>query len=53
MEADRNLLKYFYDCEKISLKNLFNMVTQFEIDRHDFHWITGLNYDGIKKSREW
>lgn len=49
----RDLYQYYYQCGKFSLKNLFDKVTKFEIDKHDFHWITGLNYNGIKKSREW
>ena len=50
---DRELYAYLYTCGKLTLKDLFDMVTKDEIDHHDFHWITGLSYYGIKKEWGW
>lgn len=50
---DRDLYTHLYNCGKFTLKDIFDLVVNNTIDKHDFHWITNLSYEGIKKSRGW
>lgn len=46
-------LRYKYEYGVFSLKDIFNMVKEKKINEEEFHIVTGYNYKGIKKSREW
>lgn len=50
---DKYILESFYKNNKLSLKDIFNKVNEKEISKRDFHYITGYNYDGIAKSKNW
>ena len=46
-------LKYKYEYGVFSLKEIFDMTKEEKIGEEEFHIITGYNFQGIKKSREW
>ena len=48
-----DLYDFLYNHGSLTLKELFDKVTNKEINKHDFHWITSLSYEGIKKEWGW
>lgn len=52
-EEKISLLKIMWDYGVYSLQELFDMAKKEKITKEEFHNITGYNYEGIKKSREW
>ena len=51
--ADLSLIKFYYNTGVYSLNELYILVITNEITKEDFHEITGLNFDGIKQTRDW
>lgn len=51
-KIDRDLYTFYYNCEKITLQELIDMVAKMKISYQDFHWITGYSYEGIKNQGE-
>jgi len=43
----------FYDYQAVTLKEVFDLVTERKITKEEFHSITELNYNVIKKCRGW
>lgn len=47
------LFKVMWNYGVYSLKELFDLIKKEKMTEEEFHDITGYNYQGIKKSREW
>jgi hypothetical protein len=53
MSEYARIMKRFYEFQAASLKEIFDLTTQRKITKEEFHSITSLNYDMLKKSRGW
>lgn len=51
--ADTSLIKFYYKQGVYTLNELYYLVEINEITQEEFKEITSLDYEGIKKSRDW
>ena len=53
MSEYAKIIAKFYDFYAITLKEVFDLTTQRKLTKEEFHSITELNYEAIKKCRGW
>jgi len=53
MSEYARILAKFYAYGGLSLKEIFDLTTQKKLTKEEFHFITELDYNGIKKSQGW
>jgi len=52
-QEDFYVIKYKYDSRVYSLKYIFDLTTNRQLTKEEFHLITTYNYEGIKEDRGW
>ena len=53
MSEYAKIISKFYDYQAVTLKEVFDLATERKITKEEFHSITELNYNVIKKCRGW
>ena len=53
MSTNKYVLARLFEYRAITVREVFDLVSKNLITKKDFHWVTSLDYDMIKKEKGW